>query len=249
MRLNAAESDDLFSDLWLRLLAHDGLALRRFRQRARLATYLAAVARNLVLDVRNKHWGKWRPTAAAQRSGATAIRLERLLECDGLTFDEAVEWFAVAEPDVTAQQLRRLAGIARRPGRRQVAVDVLETFASSEPTPYESVARGESAARSLMLRCALESAVTTLSEGDRDLLRWRYLENRTVAEIAAILGTERKPLYRRFERLLSRLRDGLEANGFDATKVMETLGADAEGMQFTVPGPSLPSAVPLQRSA
>ncbi len=250
MRLNAADAEDLFSDVWLRLLARDGLALRRFGHRARLATYLSAVARNLVLDLRNKHWGKWRPTVAASRSGATAMRLERLLECDGMTFDEAVEWFAAAEPKVALQELRRLAGsVGRRPGRRQVGIDVLESFASAAPSPFESAVRAEGAGASRRLRRALESAVSTLSGEDRDLLRWRYLENRAVADIADMLDMHQKPLYRRFERLLEQLRASLEAAGFDAGRVMDVLGADHAGIRLAVPGPPLPPAVSLRQSA
>jgi hypothetical protein len=48
-----------------------------------------------------------------------------------------------------------------------------------------------------------------------------------ISRIAQLLQLESKPLYRRLERLLERLRTGLEAQGVDARLVAELIGASA----------------------
>ena len=48
---------------------------------------------------------------------------------------------------------------------------------------------------------------------DRLLLRLRFWQGLSVADIAALLKLEAKPLYRRYERLMRELREALEAQG------------------------------------
>ena len=51
------------------------------------------------------------------------------------------------------------------------------------------------------------------------LLRLRYEQGATVAEIARMLGEDQKPLYRHLDRVLAKLRCALEARGVSADQV------------------------------
>ena len=73
-----------------KLLDRDFAILRKFQGRSAMTTYLTVVVERLCLDFFNERWGKWRPSSAARRHGATALLLEQLIVRDGLTFDEAV---------------------------------------------------------------------------------------------------------------------------------------------------------------
>jgi DNA-directed RNA polymerase specialized sigma24 family protein len=52
----------------------------------------------------------------------------------------------------------------------------------------------------------LTSAVKRLTPAERRLLEMRFREGRRVSEIAQAMGVEARPLYRQFERIVSRLR-------------------------------------------
>ncbi len=90
-RLSRTEEDDFAGEVKLALVENDYDVLARFQGRSSLRTYLTTVVQRLFLDHRCRLWGKWRPSAEAQRRGPVALRLEVLLYRDGLTFDEAVE--------------------------------------------------------------------------------------------------------------------------------------------------------------
>src|SRR3954453_24056478 len=98
-RLSPADADDLFGDLWVRLLGNDGRVLRSFRKDARIETYLTTIACNLVIDRRRKTGGKWRPSARALRGRPAVVELERLIVRDGVAADVAVDRVAGARPE------------------------------------------------------------------------------------------------------------------------------------------------------
>jgi len=87
----------------------------------------------------------------------------------------------------------------------------------------EAVALAERAAQ------ALDAAVEQLSADDRRLLRMRFEDDISVAEIARTLHLDQKGLYRRVDRVLMHLRAALEDEGLDAdaaAQVLEHRGFD-----------------------
>ena len=96
-RLPASEADEFVAHARLRLIEHDYQILRRFGGRSSLRTYLATVIERLLLDYRIREWGKWRPSAEARRAGPVAVRLDQLLNRDGLPFHQAAEILLVSE--------------------------------------------------------------------------------------------------------------------------------------------------------
>jgi RNA polymerase sigma factor (sigma-70 family) len=228
-RLSPADAEDLHGDLWVRLLAKRGDVLRKFRRTARIETYLSTIATNIVIDSQRKTKGKWRPTARARREGAAAIELERLISRDGLPPDQAVARLAAEWPDQQRASLACLAqSIVPRMRRHEIGSDALIDCASPEPSPYTVVAEIETTQSAASLRRVLSAALAAFCQTDRDLMVWRYVDRRTVADVAATLRIDQKVLYRRFDRLGKRLRTHLEAGGFGWCAVSELLATSCD---------------------
>jgi RNA polymerase sigma factor (sigma-70 family) len=249
-RLTSSDENELQSALWIRLLADSGLALRRFHGRAKIETYLVRIAGNLVLDQRSKLWGRWRPSAKATRHGAAAIQLERLIVCNGMSCDVALQCLDGMDPQVPRAVLEDLAASLKPRARRErVSVDALANYPSPEPSPLEVAETHDEARSSVSLSRTLGALVNALEPQDRNLLVWRFFDNRPIVEIARELAVEPRVLYRRCNMLLGRLRESLDAAGFDASSAESVLARVDGTFRFQVNSQPLPRLSNLRRSA
>jgi RNA polymerase sigma factor (sigma-70 family) len=206
-RLVGPDLQDFAQIVHLKLLERRYDVFSRFRGDSSLRTYLTVVITRLLLDWRNARYGKWRPSAAAARLGPVAVGLERLLSRDGHTMGEAVEIMRQAT-GVGREQLGDIAErLPQRIARRQVPAE-LEPVALSEPF-RDPIAAREGLERAHQVRRALRRAYLTLPPDDRRLLALRYQRSMTVRQIGRDLDVDPKALYRRFERLTSKLRRDL----------------------------------------
>jgi RNA polymerase sigma factor (sigma-70 family) len=227
-RLSSTEHDEFASTVWMRLIEDDYRVLREFRHECSLRTFLGVVVLRMYLDFRNYQWGKWRPSAEAKRQGKTAILLERLLGRDGLTFEEAVETLHT-QHDVTASRdtlwelARRLR--IRRPAPR-TTTEPLPDYPDPAPLPDAIIARRQRRGDTSRARHALRRAVMTLETDDQELIRLRFHNGLRVVDIARTLKVHQKPLYRRFEQVLVRLRRTLERDRAVADLVRSSLQED-----------------------
>jgi RNA polymerase sigma factor (sigma-70 family) len=206
-RLAGGDFQDFAQTVHLKLLERRYDAFSRFRGDSSLRTYLTVVVSRILLDWRNARYGKWRPSAAAARLGPVGVGLERLTSRDGHTLGEAVEIMRQAT-GLGREELRGLAErLPQRISRREVRPD-LEQLALSEPfrDPIAARERLEHAHRA---RRALRRAYLRLPPDDQRLLALRYERSMTVRQIGQDLGIDPKALYRRFERLSSKLRRAL----------------------------------------
>ncbi|MGH9373300.1 MAG: sigma-70 family RNA polymerase sigma factor [Vicinamibacterales bacterium] len=224
-RLDPAEAEEFTSEVRLRLVDNDYDILRRFQQRSSLRTYLTVVIQRMFLDHRNRLWGKWRPSAEAQRLGQVAIRLERLMSRDGYAFEQACEVLWTNDGLRTVRS--ELADIASRLPLRSrpafVGEEALETLPQNPAVRDGEIGSEGRRAIGARVRRALAPAVQELADQDRLILRLRFQDGLAVADIARALHLEQKPLYRRFEALLRRLRDALEAAGIDRADVLDVV--------------------------
>ncbi len=229
-RLGAEQSRELYSRVMLKLVQDDYRVLCSFRGTSRFKTYLTVIVQRVLLDYRVKEWGRWRPCAAARRLGPTAVELDRRINRDGLEPAEAIRELSARGTDETSAELERLAGrIPRRPRRRFVSGDLhLRALAG----PERSDRRIEAAERRRTVadfNAALAAALGDLPRQERDLLGMRFGRGWTVRRIASRLHLEERPLYRRFERILRRLRRRLEDADLAWRKIVAALdGPDAE---------------------
>ena len=239
-RLSGADAEDLHGDLWVRLLANDGLVLRGFRHTARIEHFLAAIATNLVIDARRKKQGSWRPSARANRHGAAAIELERLIVRDHLGRDLAVARVMATHPGHEKAALQRLARtLAPRCQRTEVGPEALTDHPAPDPSPYQLAARADAARAASRLSQALARALSSMKRADRDMLQWRYVDGHSVAELSSLLRIDQKALYRRFDRLHRDLKSELEALGFSSQAVREILVSGSDVEEGTLHAPSI----------
>lgn len=230
-RIVSDEAEDFTSMVCVRLLEDDCAVIRRFGGRSSLGTYLTAVITHLAQDWRNARWGKWRPSAAARRRGPVAVHLDRLLQRDGLSFDEACEIlrtnYRVAESRAQLEEIA--AALPVRVRRRFVewtALEFEDALAGSaapfrDPGAHEHV---QQVAR------ALSVALRSLPAEDRLLIKLRFEDGLRVVDIARTLRQPEKPLYGRLDRVLAQLRRALEAHGVSGGSLPELFDQDASAL-------------------
>jgi RNA polymerase sigma factor (sigma-70 family) len=216
------DAEDAFVAWAKERLAADSALVARFRGESSATTYLAVVIAMLFRDYRLATWGRWRPTAAARRQGELAIRLETLVRRDGLSVTQAGERLrtqgATTLDDAALAEL-----LARLPTRATVAA----ANASGCAVDSSAVAHTDDARTmrdSGATELALHQALGALGDEDRLLIRLRYLEDMSVADIARGLALPQKPLYRRIDRALVALRTVLERGGISRQQVRALAG-------------------------
>lgn len=235
-RMTREEAEDFGSALKLKLIANDYEVLRVFAGRSSLAGYLSAVVQRALLDHRNHLWGKWRPSAEAKRLGPLAVRLDTLLNRDGLTLDEAC---AQAAPE-DREEMRRVAlRLPHRTRRRMAGEEELDQVVSAETSPEGALVDRERQEVRAQLERALAEAVDHLPAEDRLLLQVRLQEGVSLVSTARALGRDVKQLYRRWETVLHQLRRTLERGGYDAEQVAWALDGRPSGRaEHGLVGPS-----------
>jgi RNA polymerase sigma factor (sigma-70 family) len=203
-RLSRDASQELASDVYLRLLRHDGAVLRSYRGESSLGTFLVVVIQRTLLDAHIARTGKWHPSATAKRLGRVAILLERLMFRDGLTFPEAAavvrEKLGVADTDDELQFLLTL--LPGRCRRRMEGERQLDRLPVDRPNPEEELLRA--ADRPDPRRVA--AALAALPAEDRRLLGLRFVRGLRLREIATAQRIDSRQIYRRFEKTLRHIR-------------------------------------------
>lgn len=207
-----ADAEDCASWVKLRLIESEYAILRKFRGESSFSTYLTVAVSMLVRDYRIQQKGRWRPSAAAHRLGRVAVQLETMVRRDAVPFREAVARLRSREE--TSLSDRELAALlqavpARGPLRPvEVADDAaLEVATLDSDDPLEAAERE---LQGQQVRQALTEAMAMLPAEDRVMLRMRFWEDMSVADIARGLGVAQKPLYRRLEKALATLRAQLQ---------------------------------------
>jgi RNA polymerase sigma factor (sigma-70 family) len=210
--LSRADAEEFAGIVRLRLVEDDFAVLRKFEGRSGLATYLTVVIERLCQDYSIAQWGKWRPSAAARRLGAAAVLLERLVVCDGLPFEEAVEAMQTNHGvDATRHELWAI--FAQLPERTTRWNASRESRRAGEGVADPAFRSHEEQTDVDRLSRALADAVGALSPVDQRLLKLRFEHALPVSRIAEITGDESRVLYRRLHHVIRTLRQSLEAHG------------------------------------
>jgi RNA polymerase sigma factor (sigma-70 family) len=199
------EADDFSQHVHLRLLERNYAPLAMFAGQSSLRTYLTVVVKRMLLDWRNREYGKWRPSACARRLGDAAINLERLMSRDGLGVEDAIALMHGLPAFPQEAALREIAAqIPRRCRLRAVVPDDLDELSGAA---FDDPIEAEQAATTHRLRLRrLRHACRQLPAADRRLLYLRFERNLSVSAIGELLGEPAKPLYRRFGRIVTSLR-------------------------------------------
>jgi RNA polymerase sigma factor (sigma-70 family) len=218
------ETEDFISSVKCKLIEDNYAILRKFQEKSSPRTYLTVVVNHLFQDHRNHLWGKWRPSAEAERRGSLAIQLERMLVRDGVSFDEACETLWTNHHiEASRQELADLAGTLphRNPPRRLEGEEVLENHPAQEMPPDEQVLAKEREGRRREISRFPKDALCQLPPEDALLARMRC--DFKVSQIARTLHLEQKPLYRRLDGIYKTLRKDLESRGIRPDEIDELL--------------------------
>jgi RNA polymerase sigma factor (sigma-70 family) len=223
-RFRKEEAEDFASTVKVRLIENDYAILRKFQGKSSLKTYLTVVVNNLMLDYQNHRWGKIRPSAEAGRLGDVAVRLERLITREELTFDQACEVLRTNEKvELSWQELLRLA--VRLPTRYARRVEGEERLAEIPAPDGRADARIVDHERQALRRKAFEALRTAreaLSPDDQFLLKLSL--DLKVSDIARTRRLDQKALYRQLDRIKKTLREALEKAGIRRQDIGEIFG-------------------------
>lgn len=208
------EHEDFLSEVMTKLYDDDCSVIRKFKGQSRLSTYLTMVITNYMKDYQNHLWGKWRPSAEAERLGPAAILLERLLVRDGYTFDEAVQLAQTNyKVEMTWQELHALATrLPNRSSRQMEGDGGLLDIASPDERADDRILRQQREANRRKALEALQEVRSTLPKEDQLILKMQD-SGFSVADISRILQLDQKQLYRRIQKIYKDLRMELERRG------------------------------------
>jgi RNA polymerase sigma factor (sigma-70 family) len=214
-RLNDADAQDFGQSVHLRFIERRYDVFARFDGRSTLRSYLTVVVTRLLLDWRNAMYGKWRPCAAARRLGTAAVELDRLINRDGYSADEATE-LLMREMQSSAAHLRDLADRLPRRARRRFVDDgcLASTAIEVFRDPIEAREAQLAARRSSV---ALARACRELPADERRMIALRYHRSMSVQQIGRLLDVNPKQLYRRFDRTMRQLRAAIAKQSSDPT--------------------------------
>ena len=232
-RIGEIDAEEFRARVEDKLMEDDFRILRDFRGESSIETYLRIVIRRLLNDYCDHLWGRWRPSRFAQRGGDDVVEFDRLLNADGLSFDEAYR--KIAERGVDRDTAWEWHERVKRDGRlRQVPMPEVEREHPA-PKPDEAATRTER--RSQLLR-AIQAFLLVFKDypaEDRLLLQLFDLHGLPMKKIAEMLGIDAKLLYRRRDAFLKKIRGELERHGLtaddDLTEFLDYLAdlPDAEG--------------------
>ena len=212
--IRGADAEDFASEVRLRLLEDDYAVIRKHRGDGSMTTFLTVVIANLLRDYRIKMWGKWRPSAEAKRLGQTAVLLETAMYRDGCSFDDACSLLERSgKLDVDRAQLRDMA--KRLPVRAPRRIDGEEALADVAAVSQSDgrVLESERSEHHAAAQGAVTRWLATLASEDQLIIKLRFYEGLSVADVARALGLPQKPLYTRIARLLETLSVALKGEG------------------------------------
>jgi RNA polymerase sigma factor for flagellar operon FliA len=223
--LSHVELQDFSSYVNVELLKDDCATLRKFQQRSSWWTFLAAVIEKLALDFLIQRWGRWRPSAMAEKLGPVAVILDRLVNRDGHTLEEAMEIVRTNHAvGLTYGDLRAMWD--QLPARPRLT-EVGEEAAATVRSPESSEARVEDAARKeeiARLEGTLQAAFRALASQDRVMIALRFDHDLSAVEIAKLMKSSVPTVHRRLDRSLKDLRVSLSRGGFDPRDISSLIG-------------------------
>jgi RNA polymerase sigma factor (sigma-70 family) len=231
--LQGADAEDFASAAKLALVEDDYAVLRAFAGRSSLATYLTVVLRRLLADERMRALGRWHPSAAAARLGAAGVRLETLVRRAGRSVEEALPLVRAFDPALTRERAEALVASfpPRAPRLRLVATTGLDLPGTAESAEAQAVA-GETRRLAARTSRVMRRALASFEAEDRAIVRLRFGSALSIADISRLLRLPQRPLYRRLEALLLRLRTALAAAGIGAGNLAELIGEAGGDMDF-----------------
>ena len=222
--LSAAEREDFAGFVHVRLIENNYAILRKFQGRSSWFTYLTAVIERMGFDFCAEMWGRWRPSAMAERLGPVAILLERLVTRDLHTIDEAIAIVKLHDVELTAAELRSIWDqLPARVRTTEVGEDAAASLSGNETseTLVEDAERRRGVDR---LNRGLQAAFAQVAAQDRVTIALHFEQQLSIARIAELTGSSVPTLHRRLKKSLTQIGLALMREGFDARDISELIG-------------------------
>ena len=223
--LSHVELEDFAGYVNVELLKNDCATLRKFQNRSSWWTFLATVIEKLALDFLIHRWGRWRPSAMAEKLGPVAVILDRLVNRDNHTLEEAME--LVRTNHAVGLSYTDLRAMWDQLPPRPRLTEVGEEAAAAVSSPDSSEVHVEDAARRQdidRLERTLRAAFGALAAQDRVMIALRYDHGLSVVEIAKVMKSSVPTIHRRLDRSLKELRAALSHGGFDPRAISTLIG-------------------------
>jgi RNA polymerase sigma factor for flagellar operon FliA len=220
--LARADKDEFTSRAHAHIIEENYAVLRKFGGKSSLATYLSVVLGNLFVDYRNSTWGRWRPSAAAQRLGPMGIRLEELLYREGHSLREANQVLQSAGVALTDTEISQMA--AKIPPRERASEVPLEKADTGEVIDVKPNVSAASVDPDVL--AVLRAAMAQLPSEEQVILRMHFWDGLTVADVSRTLHVDQKALYRTIGSIQKGLREKLAAHGIDEARVADALAGE-----------------------
>lgn len=229
------QTDELLNEVLDRLRADDFRALREFRGKAKLTTYITTIVANLIIDLVRQKKGRSRARERAKEMGAVAERLYDLVFGQGCSLHQAHSHLEIThgiiEPLESLQEmLDRMRGRGERsqmllaadpeaawlvPGKKMTVDDAVEVVVT-DPRKNAEAALIDSQQQTGAQQ-AVAGLVEELSGEDRLMLRMRFPadddEPKSCREIGKLLGVSENSVDARIRRILIRFREILLRQG------------------------------------
>lgn len=212
--LSSLEAEEFRARAEDKLMEDDYRVLRDHRGDASLETYLAVILRRLLNDYCDHLWGRWRPSRYAQRHGPVAVELDRAVNAERLTFDEA--FARLQQRGIDRETAWKWYEHVRRAGREHLVAPDNTDWPNPAP-PADEVLAGEQRRESVDGAAQrIGTIFRSLAPEDRLLLHFFDLRQLPMRSVATMLGGNPKRLYRKRETLLKKIRRELLAAGLTA---------------------------------
>jgi RNA polymerase sigma factor (sigma-70 family) len=219
------DAEDFASLAAMKVVENDFAVLRQFQGKADLKTYLATVVVRRFYEWTRERWGRWRHSARAEQLGSPAKDLEAMVYRDGYTYREAVQVLrSTGRTTLTDAELAQLFAQlpVREPHHGRGSAEGLDALPAPGRTDALVMAE-EAEERCRGVMDVLYRALSRLEPEDQVLVRGRYGEGRSVADLARALRCEQAPLYRRTEKLRTSIRGFMEEAGIRVEDVQDCL--------------------------
>jgi len=229
-----ADAEDFASDVRLELMANDHAILRSWERRSSLPTFLTIVVQRMLINARVRERGRWHPSNEAERMGRAAVELERIVHRDGRSVDEALPIVKAIDSGLTRDEVATMA--ERLPPRapRPVAAEFDPALLPGRESADARAAEGEVRRMSARASEVVRRAMANMPLEELMILRLRFGRGMSVADVARMMQIEQRPLYRRIEASLRRLRAALTDAGIDAATAAELIGSPFQSMNFAL---------------
>jgi RNA polymerase sigma factor for flagellar operon FliA len=234
-RLYGADAEDFASSVKLALIEDDYAILGKYEGRSTLSAFLTVAVQRMLIDQRMQTLGRFQPSNEARRHGEAGLLIETLLRRDRRSPDEALPIVRAVDPEMTREKLQEIA--ARLPERttRPRAVELPDDVEIPAAETAEDRAIAHDLRRlSDRMSGVVREVFNGFSSEERMLIRCRFGSSMSIADISRMMRMPQRPLYRRLESLLARLRAAFARAGIDSSAVSDLIGSATAEMNFGI---------------